>query len=357
MLALVRSTVTSISNVALPLVGLASAVCFYVLSIAVSAEPAAESRDGWVAILQPASAIADDVQVQVSATAISRNPKPLMTYGAAMCGSGSFSGYFLIGGDARLDDLAIEPRSNLVEQRLPDGELRVVNVGDGSVSNLGSVQVLRVTVDQLQPCIGASSGEDFVGEGFRVEGRAAGAVAASTGGLVTGAVERWLMPYVGSLPGFTAQLGVFQLSGAVDGDFVRPRSLRVSVDAGPAPLNTDLSDARPATDSVDRASWYLRKPFQATVKARNSSRQASLQQWSVFAAILFGTCGSFVTSRLIHWPSAPSIRNPSTPTEPMPEAARPPSSGEAFGPCRRWKWLTALGVGLLVGRLLGRERP
>ncbi len=276
----------------------ASGCGYYAVSVALGPEPPARVVKGWIAILQPATDLDAGLQVRVNAFALSHADSPRMAYGLNVCGSHPFSGYMLIGGDARLNGVALNASRN-VAKWLPGGGVKVADQGDGSLASYEGVQVIRVSIKDPPPCLGAPSDEAYVGTGFRVEGYASGPVVASSSGLgLNAAVERWSMPYVGGLPGLEHRIGIFAISGAIDGDFVRPVSFSATVDAGAVPLGMEASDARPPADSVDRASWHGSQPFQATTKVRNSAYETNLQRWSAICAISLGVFGSIMASML-----------------------------------------------------------
>jgi len=337
------------------LTGPGSALGYYTVSAALTPEPPAKAFAGWIGILQPTSTLEADVQVRVNAIALTHTSRPRMAYGATVCGSGPFSGYFLIGGDARLQSATLSAGPGAARQ-LPDGDVNVDDLGDGSTVTYPAVQVIRVSIKELPRCLGTVADEGYIGVGFRIEGTASGPVVASSGGpFLDGAVERWSMPYVGSFPGAGRHLGEFRISGAIRGDFVRPAAFAATVDAGPVPLGLDLSDARPPTEAVDRASWYQPEPYQATAKVRDSGYQTTLQRWSALFAIGLGVFGSIVASSLFEWTRSRTrsgvaeTRAHLTPIQwqPMKEPTRPTRVA--------WRWVMAAGAGYVVGRLRSRS--
>ena len=158
--------------------GLGSALGFYGVSVALNAEPPDPASTGWVAVLTPVSTLESDVQVRVNAFALDHRSDPRMAYGLSLCGADSFSGYFLIGGGARLSSQDIEATPNTVRSLVP-GDIEVDDVGTGQRLTLKDVQVLEVQIGSLPPCVGAVSEQTFVGTGFRVEGIASEPVVTS----------------------------------------------------------------------------------------------------------------------------------------------------------------------------------
>ena len=348
----------------LVLSGVSSALGYWATSTGLESEPPARTFDGWIGVFQPERDVASGVQVKLSAYALSdrETEKPRMAYSATACGAGPFSGYLLIGGDARLDNVTIQAPPDDARV-LPAGDLEVADEGDGSVTTYQDVQVVRVSLQDLPRCLGSGADDSFSGVGFRIEGNAAGPVTTSSGGLLPGAVQRWSMPYIGNFPGAGGRAGVFRFKGAIHGEFVRPIPLAAAVDAGPVPLRLELSDSRPPTDSVDRASWYLPQPFQGTVKVRDSSYQSTLQRWNTFSAIALGVFGSIVAAMLFEWTrsraQSPSANLGLTPAESIPGsdpvqlvASRPqrPRSAPTLG-----AWVPIAVVGYLLSRLSRRR--
>ena len=335
--------------------GMGSALGYYATSAALAPEPPAKAFDGWIGILEPAAMVESDAQVRVNAFALTHTFRPRMAYGATVCGTGSFSGYFLIGGDARLVNATLEAGPG--EARLlPDGDLNVTDVGDGSVVTYPAVQVIQVSLKDLPPCLGTVANEGYIGVGFRIEGTVSAPVVASNDGLLDAAVERWSMPYVGGLPGAGQRLGVFRISGAIRGDFVRPAAFAATVDAGRVPLGLDLSDARPPTEAVDRASWYQPKPFQATAKVRDSSYQTTLQGWSALSAIGLGVFGSIVASVLFGWTRSQARSEVGVAGVDLTPIAVQPRNGASRLTRVSWRWVLAAGAGYVLGRFRGRIR-
>jgi hypothetical protein len=354
----VRMSLGGMVWIMLVLCGVGSALGFYATSTALEAEPPAKTFEGWIGVLVPKADIASEVQVRVSALALSHGERPRMAYGATACGGGSFSGYLLIGGNARLDPATLQapPRD---AQMLPPGDIEVTNEADGSVTQYRDVQVVQVSLRNLPRCIGSVANDGFAGVGFRIEGEAASPVSTSAGGLLRAAVQRWSMPLVGSFPSAGIQAGVFRIDGAIRGEFVRPIPLGAAVDAGPIPLRLDLSDSRPATDSVNRANWYLPQPFQATAKVRDASYQSTLQNWNAFCAIALGVFGSIVASMLFEWArsrvrTTTVAANPTTNLK-MAGAAHPqgvaPSRQRPRSALAPWAGASLAALGYLVGRL------
>jgi hypothetical protein len=280
--------------------GLSSSLAFYATSTALSAVPPATQFQGWVVVVEPAEAFEEEHQVQVSAFALNHATAPTMAYGVAVCGDSPFRGYLLIGGDARLQDAELMAGRGDARE-LPPGDLEVDDQASGQLLNFRDVQVVEISLSGLPECLHRRIDEDFAGTGLRIEGQARAPIVSTSGGLVDGAASRWSMPLVGRLPGTGQQLGVFGMSGAVNGEFLRVSPFAALVDAGSVPLNVELADARPPTETVDRASWYDTVPLQPTVKVTNASSETALQRWNALSAIALGVFGSIFASVIFEW--------------------------------------------------------
>ncbi len=337
--------------------GLGSALGYYGASVALNAEPPDPASTGWIAVLTPISTLESDVQVRVNAFALDHRTDPRMAYGLSLCGADSFSGYFLIGGGARLLTQDIEASPNTVRSLVP-GDIEVDDVGTGQRLKFKDVQVLEVEIGSLPPCVGAVSEQTFVGTGFRVEGIASEPVVTSPStGVFDSAVQRWSMPYVGSLPGTGNRLGEFRVAGALDGSYVRPRLLAVDVDAGTLSSGMELDQPRPAPLDSDVASWFENAPIQATTKVREPAKLSSLQRWSALFAVGLGVFGSIVASMLLEWTRTsghrPEAREAAT-LGPLDEPLRDPEAR------RTGVWLLAvplLVLAYLLRRARGGHRP
>lgn len=347
------------SLVVLALTGV-SAVGFYMLSVALGSEPPAQAFEGWVGVIQPESSLGNDVQVRVSAEALASDADQNMAYGLSLCGNDAFSGYFLIGEDARLDQIVFTGTSGTVD-RLPDSDLKVQVLANGTTEILKSVQVFRMTFTSLPACVNDGiQSRTYYGTGFRLTGVAEEAVVSSAAGPVRGIIERWSMPYVGGLPG-QESLGVFRIGGGIEGDFIRPASFAAVVDAGAVPMRMDIEQARPETTEEGRASWYSTRPLQATVTVNDSARSASLQRLLAIAAIFLGVFGSMFAAIALDWlrpppQTAAHIRRAS-PASLRDTLARQHQSQQARdGPATRQGWAIAVVVALAGGLLIGRRR-
>lgn len=277
-----------------------------------------------------------------------------MAYSATVCGGDPFSGYLLLGGDARLDSATLSASPGAA-RKIPSGDVTVIDESDGLTVTYPDVQVIQVSLKDMPRCLGTPADEEFVGTGFRIEGTASGPVTASGGGpFLDSAVERWSVPYVGNFPGKGQALGEFHIIGAIRGDFVRPRAFAATVDAGPVPLRLDLGDARPPTEAVDRASWYQPRPYQATAKVRDSNYQTALQRWSALFAIGLGVFGSIVASSLFEWTRSRREQEVGE-AAPIATATQRQPANEPTRPTRvACVWVMGAGLGYVVGRLRRR---
>ena len=334
----------------------ASAAAFYLLSVALAAQPPARAFEGWIGVIAPKSSLNADVQVRVTAYALTSGPAD-MAYGLTLCGSSPFTGYFLIGDDARLDETTVAASSESVE-KLPDSTLSVQVLADGTTEHLRSVQVFQLTFDRLPACLDDHiASQTYAGTGFRIQGRAQAPVVSSTPGPIRGATERWSMPYVGSFPG-QKSLGVFRVSGGIEGDFIQPVRFAAVVDAGSVPMHMDLDQARPETTDESHASWYLNQPGHATATIKDSARAATLQRLLAMAAVCFGILGSMFAAIALDW-----LRPPPKPPGAIVGAGPAPVCGRAErsslasrgGAVSRGRWI-AVAIALVGSALIGRRR-
>ncbi|HMM95103.1 hypothetical protein [Phycicoccus sp.] len=334
--------------------GVAAALGYYASSTALVSEPPSRGFDGWVALLQPASAVEADVQVQVTASALSRGSEPVMAYSVSMCGGDDFHGFLLVGGLARLQGAQVSGAPGGV-RNLSEAELSVENMGNGTTTTYGRVQIIQIDISDLPACLASTPKDEFGGVGMRVEGTAeAPVVSVSENVFIRGAVERWSMPYVGNFPGAGQQLGVFRIEGGIRGEYIRPRSMAVAVDAGRTPLGLEVTDARPPVERADLASWRQAVPFQGTAKVRDVRRQAELQRWSVVSAIGLAVFGSIVASMIFEAvrPSAKSLES----SQHVAQTSGPPAVERPQQARMRPTFVLAAIAGYVIGRLRGRLR-
>lgn len=346
------------------LAGAASIASYAAVSATVNGEPPTSPYPGFVALLQPvASSFPQDQVKLTAAAAVPGGPgqNPSLFYGLAVCGSQSFSGMLLLGGDARLSHLSGVPAlgtkaagaSSRVEN-LPD--LKFQDEGTGTVIDLGPVQAVGVTMASPGKCASAYATQQpeplFLGQAQTVSGYAAAPVQRQWRlGWWVGprTSEDW--PLIGNLPGIRDQdLGAFLALDGLHGAWVRPTRQYNTVSVGGLQANASVDEAQPQLASDTDLDWDSAQPLQPNAVFTDTLSMNRWQNWLVWAGIFLGIGGSLLASLLYEW-ARPS------PAQGDPPRNAAPSQAAAQRTETTLKLLTTAVVLVILARAIRSSRP
>jgi hypothetical protein len=306
------------------LVGLASAACYAAISATVNGEPSTAPFRGFVALLQPFGPLSQD---QARLTAVALTPgapgrNPALSYQIAACGTQTFRGVLVIGGDARLSHLRGIPAlgtrnaaSQSSSERLRD--LTISDTSTDTVIDLGPVQVIHIQMNDLGGCVSRFSGSvssQFVGQAQIITGHAAAPVQQQWRlGWWSGPRTSETWPLVGSLPGIKAEdLGEFQALTGLHGLWMRFPQQYSTVTAGGLEPQSLVEEARPELASSTALAWQSTQPLQPVAVVSDTTSTSSWQSWLVAAGIFLGIGGALLASLLYEWARPSQSQAPST---------------------------------------------
>ena len=296
--------------------------------------------EGWVAVIQPATASnADTVQILVQA--LTQGSQTRAAYDVVVCGPQPYSGDLLIGGSAQLtaarpdSPLPVSPAPQI--QRIPD----LAFYYDG-VIDLGAVQLVRISLPDVTACLPADAAQS---SGILPGGSAEGVTGVTTGpvqqswsgpwGLWHGphAAQSW--PLTGAFPGAPPKvLGEYPAVSGLSGDWSRPVQEYVQVTAEGVPTAWSIDSSVPSASGPYPLTWTDQYPVSPLVRLTDSSSIALLQNWVVIFAVAFGITGSVLASLLFEWLRRPSrdrtAEGSGTPPPHTPVRARVPGGWPAL---------------------------
>jgi hypothetical protein len=123
---------------------------YVALSLTVNGVPAYPPA-GWIAVVQPAGEPAGDV-VQLLVQARADGSQTRAAYDVVVCGSHPYAGDLLIGGTARFSKIVRNPvlPPSILSPKIQN--VRDLVFGFGGVINLGSVQLVRISLPTVNAC-------------------------------------------------------------------------------------------------------------------------------------------------------------------------------------------------------------
>jgi hypothetical protein len=280
-----------------------------------------------------------------------------------VCGPRPYSGDLLIGGKAqltgvrpfppRLASLPSPPRA----RRLPD-----LVLGYGSLLDMGPVQLVRISLANVDPCP-APGGQSV----SRLPGGTAEGIAGFTSaplqqswpgpsGWWHGPHASQTWPLTGTVPGVPAGvLGTFTAVRGLRGGWARPVVEYVKVAAVDVPVAWSIDSAVPAPSDPGMPIWSSLAPISPMARLTDSASVALLQQWLVIFAVRFGVGGSMLASLLCQWlrpqvhqSSAPGQRHREGPRSQDSVLPRPQSVSPAV-PGIPGRWLAVVGAVIVIG--------
>jgi hypothetical protein len=292
------------------LFGLATIVAYVLVAGVINAQAPTGPYVGWVAVLQPSgNALPEQIELRVDALEPGApGDHPALGYTILVCGDRPFQGVLLIGGQARLDrtevaDEHVFPGTDTrgdVDLQLEN--LSNVTIGQGANSwDLGAVQLLRVSIDALVPCVSASSDRGLqVGTSNSVAGVAKGPVQ-HTGAFLglPGPRSSQVWPLVGGFPGVASKnYGEFQGIHGLSGAWIVPPGLHKRVSVGSLAARATVEVAVPPLADTSQITWNSYERLQPALRLSDSDAMAALQQGLVAAGIGLGIGGSVLASLL-----------------------------------------------------------
>jgi hypothetical protein len=339
---------------------------FIVVSGVVNAQPSTQAYPGWVTVLQPIDeALPEQAQLMVDAVEPGApGDHPELRYTVLACGDRPFHGILLIGGQARLDRTLVMDQHGVVSSAdmTVAGAPHVQDLADVVISqgpeswDLGAVQMILITIDQLIPCVSRASADQSLqaGTGNMVDGFARAPVQRTALFFGLGGPRSSLVfPLVGGLPGVPPNdLGEFVGLRGLSGGWIEPPTLHKKVSVGSPTARASVDLSLPAlTDSTGLA-WNSALPLRPALRLTNIDAMATWQEILVAASISLGIGGSLLASLLFER-TRPKNPGEKLTTDPVPTVT--PRSVTQRQPA--FVVNPALVVGLVfVAYMLGRSR-
>jgi len=295
------------------LVGLASVACYGAVSATVNDEPSTSPFRGFVVLLQAAGKFSQDQVKLIAAPLVAGGPgqRPALSYQLAVCGSQSFSGVLVIGGDARLSHLqgfpALGTRTASEQSSLQDlPDLRFFDEGGAGPLDLGPVQAIRIAMPSPVKCASAYSAQQpppFMGQAQVLTGQAAAPVERQWRlGWWAGPRSSQSWPLIGGLPGVGAHdLGEFLALDGLPGAWMPFTQQYFAVSVGGLQARASVDEARPTPASSTDLNWDSTQPLQPFAVVTNTTSMSTWQDWLVAAGVFLGIGGSLLASLLYDW--------------------------------------------------------
>ncbi len=307
------------------LFGMASIAAYAAASGVVNAQAPTQAYPGWVAVLQPDHEAIPE-QVEILAEPLwpgAPGDHPELKYTVLVCGDRPFHGVLLIGGQARLDQALVvnehwvssDDTTVAGAPRLDD--LPNVTIGQGATSwDLGPVQLLHVSIDQLTPCARAASPEQSLQTGTveMVGGFARAPVqrTATAFGL-SGPRSSQVWPLIGGIPDMLpGDGGVFRGLRGLSGSWVIPPTLHKKVSIGSLAARVSVDLAAPSLTDTSELVWNSSLPLRPALRLTDVDVMAAWQQRLVAAGIGLGIGGSLLASLLFELTRPKQLRENST---------------------------------------------
>ena len=296
------------------LVGLASIASYAVVSVTINGEPSTSPFQGFVVLLQAAGRFSKDQVKLIAAPLVPGGPgqQPALSYQVAVCGTQSFSGVLLLGGNARLSHLqgipAIGTNTTTAKssrQDLPD--LTLLDEGGAGPLDLGSVQAIHITMPSPIKCASAYSAQEplplFQGQAQVITGQAAAPVERQWRlGWWAGPRSSQSWPLIGDLPGISIHdFGEFLALDGLHGAWTLFTQQYFAVNVGGLQARASVDEAQPSLSSTTDLDWSSAQPMQPIAVVTNTTSMSAWQDWLVAAGIFLGIGGSLLASLLYDW--------------------------------------------------------
>jgi hypothetical protein len=251
-----------------------SAAAFWVVSGAVSGEPAPPSYPGWIALVHDAT-VPDTSQVRLVVQALQPGglgQTPPLEYSVVACGATAYHGELLAGGSARLTNPEVQP-SSVAHQvsTLPNTRLDGANGSE----MLGPVLAVKFSLPPFR-CISKYTGstqQPFGGTAFSVAGLALAPVQHQ--GRILGiwhtprSTQAW--PLIGTFPNVApSNVGAWHITG-IPGSVSRPTRAYFGLEVASLTEDAAVEESRPPLGSGNDADvsdlvWNETAPFQPTAR-------------------------------------------------------------------------------------------
>lgn len=313
-----------------------SAAAFWVVSGAVSDEPAPPSYPGWVALVHNVNAL-DTSQVRLVVQTLQPGglgQAPALEYSVTACGTTAFHGELLAGGSARLTNPVVEP-SNVPHQVsvLRNASL----VGSNGSERLGRVLAVELSLPPMR-CVSKFTGspqQQFGGAEISVAGLAMGPVQHQTRilGLWDAPRSTQAWPLIGTFPDVAPGIGGDWRVTGIPGLVSRPPRAYFELEVTSLTADAAVEESRPPLGSGNDADvsdlvWNEIAPFQATARIVHLTLLSTWQEWQVIVTIWLTL--AFALGAAILYELVPAVRARAPATEPLAIAPAPraPAHGE-----------------------------
>jgi hypothetical protein len=337
---------------------------YVALSLTVNGVPAYPPA-GWIAVVQPAGEPAGDV-VQLLVQARADGSQTRAAYDVVVCGSHPYAGDLLIGGTARFSKIVRNP---VLPPSIPSPKIQNVRdlvFGFGGVINLGSVQLVRISLPTVNACPPSSDLPAGVPPGGSDEG---------VTGITSGPVQRswagpwglWYGPHTsqgwpltGIFPGVPPSArGEFTALAGLTGSWSCSLQQYDQISAADVPASWSIDSEVPSPTGPYPLAWQSNTPLAPTAKLTNTSSLATLQDWLVIFAVAFGITGSMLASLLFEWLRPRRAHESDAPGQGLRGAAHgrvashaPSPAGAA--PRMSGRGLALIGAVIVAGYVRGR---
>jgi len=179
------------------------------------------------------------------------------------------------------------------------------DVGFGTTTNLGAVDIVDLSFESPLQCLGAVHPTDpnapFTGEALTIAGNAKSPIQRKWRlGPLVGPRTTTSWPLVGTLPGaHFAETGAFRATSGLAGDYFIPASLITRIGSGGLTPIASVEEARPSTIDESSLDWAAIGPLQPTARVANTLEISRWSAWQLVGAILLGIAGSILATLLL----------------------------------------------------------
>ncbi|MFI9276157.1 hypothetical protein ACIGXM_36580 [Kitasatospora sp. NPDC052896] len=336
-----RAGLRAIAYWAFIVASLASVPAFLVASMVGDATPEWQPYAGSVNFIENSTDSLHSVKIEASIIGDPKAAEPRMSYRAVVCGKGSFSGFLVFRGAARLRGAEYSPE---ITQLGGAWSLGLVPSDSKIMDRIGPssqvAQAFKLSISETAPCAPGTSGgaaqpsDPWVGTPVEVDGNSMGRilyVGHRVGLEGPKEVETW--PLIGAfdVPS-QSMLGEFEGSGVLAGKYMRPPILLTQVDAN-IPFGTHVDSARPEPSSTAGLTWDSFSSTGPVAELTNEDVATRWQDWTVFTSIWFGVGAAFLGAVVFEWAR---LRNKEqgSPNEEAPDVVREEACGEGLIPIR-----------------------
>lgn len=323
-----KKQVARAGSLLLILFSIASGVFFTLSPLVLAARPAAYGFNGGMTILAPTTQSAHQVNVQVEAESI-YSSHPIIDYIVDVCGTGSFTGYFILTGDARL----IAGTEQLLGASLVPGDWSLENPASAvqdELTNRGA-EAFKISMPTMVPCVGSSSaigsgGASLGGVAFVISGQLSRPIefSGSVMGL-TGPKKTMVWPLLGAFDQLSANgdLGEYDASGTISGSLSRPPVFTVQV-RGAFPEQDEVISTRPTATSD--GTWDQYAAYTPSAALTDDDTATEWQDIGAVSGVCFGIGAGVLATILLDWvrkwnKSDASTQNSRNESEPRPATA------------------------------------